>query len=104
MAASHRKQCEAARAKWDAASTAFCDWAIANGFGNVKRNELEKALADVPAGLALLAIDRTTRDAWEDAQNAAVAAGAAWRGSFGSVYFYSASDQRRFAAQRRRTA
>lgn len=99
---SHSKLCEKARAKWGAASTAFCDWAIANGYGNIRRNELEKALADVPEGLRLLAADNAARKVWDDAESAAVAAGHAWRGSFGSVQFYSPSDIRRHAAQRRR--
>lgn len=99
---SHRKLCEKARAKWDTASTAFCDWAIANGYGNIRRNELEKALAAEPEGLRLLAADNAAREAWTEADNAAVAAGHAWRGSFGSVQFYSPSDIRRHAAQRRR--
>lgn len=104
MAISIKKQCEHARAKWDTASAVFCDWAIANGYGNIRRNELEKALADVPVGLSLLAADRDTRQTLDDAESAAVAAGIAWRGSYGSVQFYSASDARRFAAQRRRSA
>jgi hypothetical protein len=104
MALSPKKQCERARAKWDIASTTFNDWAIANGYGNVVRSELEKALVDVPAGLTLLAADNAAREAWTEADSAAVAAGHAWRGSFGSVNFYSASDVRRFAAQRRRFA
>jgi hypothetical protein len=104
MAASHRVQCERARAKWDKASTAFCDWAIANGYGHIRRNELEKTLAEVPTGLALFAADRDAHAALGEAENAAVAAGCAWRGTFGMVNFYSASESRRFAAQRRRTA
>jgi hypothetical protein len=104
MALSLKKQCERARANWDVASSAFCDWAIANGYGNVRRNELAKALADVPEGLALLAADNTAREAWTEADNAAVAAGHAWRGTFGSVNFYSPTDMRRHSAQRRRFA
>lgn len=101
--ASHRALCDRARAKWDKASTAFCDWAITNGYGHIRRNELEAALEDVPAGLALLAADRDARNALDDAESAAVAASAAWRGTFGMVQFYSATDARRFAAQRRRS-
>lgn len=104
MAVSIKKQCEQARVKWDKASAVFCDWAIANGYGNIRRNELEKALVGVPAGLSLLAADRNARAALDDAESAAVSAGVAWRGSYGSVRFYSASDARRFAAQRRRSA
>jgi hypothetical protein len=103
MALSLKKQCERARAKLDAASDAFNTWAIVNGHGNVRRNELEKALADAPAGLTLLAADRATGEALIEAENAAVAEGVAWRGSFGMVQFYSAADARRFAAQRRRS-
>jgi hypothetical protein len=102
MALSLKKQCERARANWDATSTAFNNWAIANGFGNVRRNEMEKTLVDVPAGLTLLVADNAARAAWTEADNAAVAAGHAWRGTFGSVNFYSTSDMRRFAAQRRK--
>lgn len=104
MALSRKKQCERARSKWDKASAMFCDWAIANGYGNILRNELEKALADVPVGLALLAADKTARQELDTLENAAVAAGEAWRGTFGMVNFYSAADARRFAAQRRRFA
>lgn len=104
MALSLKKQCARARAKWDIASAAFSNWAIANGYGNIRRNELEKALADVPIGLELLAADRDAHAVWDEAESAAVAAGVAWRGQFGAVNFYSASDNRRFAAQRRKFA
>lgn len=104
MPLSLKKQCERARARWDIASGAFCDWAIANGYGNIRRNELAAAISDVPAGVALLAADNDARSALDDVESAAVAGGVAWRGSYGSVNFYSASDARRFAAQRRRLA
>lgn len=100
-AASHRTQCERARAKWDMASAVFCDWAIANGYGNIRRNELAKELEKVPVGLKLLAADNTARAALDDAESAAVSAGHAWRGTFGMVSFYSPSDIRRFSKQRR---
>lgn len=102
MAVSIRKQCERSRAKWDAASKAFCDWAIANGYGNIRRNELETVLANVPQGLALLVADRETRKALDTTESEAVSAGHAWRNSHGSVYFYSPAEVRRFASQRRR--
>lgn len=104
MALSLQKQCERARAKWDATSTVFNSWAIASGFGNVRRSEMAKVVADLPEGAALLAADNAARAALEDTERAAVAAACAWRGPFGSVSFYSAADQRRFAAQRRRSA
>lgn len=102
MAASHRQLCDRARIKWDKASKMFCDWAIANGFGNVRRNELAAVIRGNAEGETLLAADRDTRQALEDAESNAVAAGHAWRGTFGSVTFYSPSEIRRFSAQRLR--
>lgn len=100
--ASHRQRCDRARVKWDKASTAFCTWAIANGFGNIRRNELAAAIAGNAEGERLLAVDRDTRQALDDAESKAVSAGHAWRGTFGSVTFYSPTEARRFASQRRR--
>lgn len=100
----HRKKCERARAKWDKASSAFCTWAIANGFGHVLPRDMDAAIAGSPEGIKLLAADHTARDMLNDAENAAVAAGHAWRGTFGMLQFYSPSDVRRWAAQRRRAS
>lgn len=102
MALSLKKQCERARARWDATSTAFNDWAIANDFGNIRRSEMEKVIASMPEGVALFVADNAAREAWTEADNVAVAAGHAWRGTFGSVNFYSSADIRRHSAQRRR--
>lgn len=99
---SHRTKVERARAKWDKASNVFCTWAIANGFGSVRRNEIAEAIAGHPEGVKLFAADNAARDALDEAENAAVAAGHAWRGTFGRMQFYSPGDIRRFAAQRRR--
>lgn len=100
MAVSHRKACERARAKWDAASSAFLTWAIANGFGMVRANELDAALAGNATGEKLLAADRAARKALDEAESAAVSAGHAWRGTFSMVHFYSPSEIRRFSRNR----
>lgn len=99
---SHRAKVERARAKWDKASSAFTRWAIDSGFGHVLPRDMDAAIADKPDGQKLLAADRKSRDALDEAENAAVAAGHAWRGTFGRVMFYSSADLRRWAAQRRR--
>lgn len=99
--ASHRAICERARAKWDAASKVFCDWSIANGYGNILYNELEAALAKVPHGLELLAADNAARTELDAVEGAAVNAGHAWRGTFGMVRFYSPADIRKFSRQRK---
>lgn len=102
MGLSHRKVCERARTKWDAASKAFCDWAIANGYGNVRRSDLATALANEPEGLRLLSADNQTSAALRQAEDDAVSAGHAWRGTFGMIVWYSPSEVRRFAASRRK--
>ncbi|CCD94661.1 hypothetical protein BRAO375_3660055 [Bradyrhizobium sp. ORS 375] len=104
MGLSHRKICERARAKWDAASKTFCDWAIANGYGNVRRSDLESALANEPEGLRLLSADIQTSEALRQAESDAVSAGHAWRGTFGMVVWYSPSEVRRHTARRRKHA
>ncbi len=102
MGLSHRKLCEHAREKWDAASKALCDWAIANGYGNVRRSDLETALANEPEGLRLLSADTQTSAALRKAEDDAVSAGHAWRGTFGMIFWYSPSEVRRFAASQRK--
>ena len=95
----HRKACERARRKWDAASAAFNAWAIAKGYGHVRHNELAGAIKEAE-GLALLAADVATREDLDKAEGAAVAAGHAWRGTFSSVHFYTPAEIRRFSKNR----
>lgn len=96
---SHRKQVETLRTRRDTASSVFCTWAIANGYGQVRNNELESAVVE-PEGQKLLAARNATQAALVGAEDAAVHAGHAWRGSYGMVNFYSPADMRKFSRQR----
>jgi hypothetical protein len=80
---SHQKRVERARAKWDKASRAVCDWAIANGHGHTRRSDLVRV-----APAALIEADTASYTAWMDAENAAVAACKAWRGTFNLLFWY----------------
>jgi hypothetical protein len=80
---SHKKLVERARKNWDKASKVLCDWAIANGHGHVKHFALREL---VPA--QLWQADKDAHKAWRDAEDVAVAAGKAWRGTFGMLSWY----------------
>lgn len=96
--ASHRKTLETLRAKRDAASSVFCTWAIANGYGQIRNNELASAIVE-PEGQKLLAVRDATQNALEGAETAAVHAGHAWRGTYGMIHFYTPAEIRKFSRQ-----
>jgi hypothetical protein len=90
-------QAECAYRAHSVARGAFCEWCIANGYGNVRWNDLVKVVADVPEGAALLAVENDTKAALDAIESQAVQEHRAWRNERGHVEFYSAADQRRFA-------
>jgi hypothetical protein len=99
-----RKTVERASNTYRKASSALTDWCIANGFGNVRFNDLAAALADNMQGLGLYGADRTAAIALDQAESAAVQAGKAWRDDRGHVQLYSTSDLRKFASRKRKSA
>lgn len=100
---SHRKRIERARAKRDAASSAFTTWAIENGFGHVRLIDMPPAIAGHPEGVKLWAAAGAARDALHAAEAAAVEAGAAWRDERGHVQLYSQEQMRRWKRHSRKT-
>lgn len=89
MAISHRKRVERARAQHDAASSTFTTWAIANGFGHVRHNDLEAAIAGHPEGVKLWALCRAAYVTKNATETDAVRDGAAWRDEQGRAQLYS---------------
>jgi hypothetical protein len=82
-----RNQADKYRARESKASSAFTDWAIANGMGNMKPVEYRKAVIGTK-GEALLAMADATREVRIAHEDAAVAACKAWRGTLNLVSFY----------------
>jgi hypothetical protein len=85
---SHKLRVERTRKHWDNASTKLTDWAIANGFGRVKYSDLRLAFAGHVVGLQLLQAEKNARAMLDAAQDAAVDAGKAYRGTFGLLSWY----------------
>lgn len=84
---------------WRKARSAVLDYAIAQGHGHTKYNELGGLFIALDN---LLALELATRTAHTQAESAAVQWGYAWRGgTFNSFEWYGRSDLQRFAAQRK---
>lgn len=99
----HRQIVERSRARHDVARSKFTTWAIENGFGHVRNNDMPKALEGNAVGLDLLATERAAWNAKHDAENNAVSAGYAWRDTFGHAQLYTTQQLRGFKRSPRRT-
>jgi hypothetical protein len=82
-----RNQADKYRTRERKASSAFTDWAIANGMGHMKPVEYRKAVIGTK-GETLLALADAAREVRVAHEDAAVAAHKAWRGTLGLVSFY----------------